>query len=350
MKLRRYAAALRAYLNGPGLVPSCGNSCPDFKVSRITGVTVRDSMRVRFHFLIGRLMQIRPRTWGALFSGLMLWNGCNFVAPAQASEGRHALAMHGEPALPEDFSHLPYADPAAPKGGRLIQGVLGTFDSLNPFIVRGIAPQSIRGYVVESLMTRGYDEPFTLYGLLARKVETDPQRSFVTFHLDPAAKFSDGKPVTAEDVLFSWQLLRDKGRPNHRIYYAKVAKAEAIGDRAVRFDLADSDDRELPLILGLMPVLARHAGNGMSPSCWQATSGGRWGRRPAPKSFRQARFRQSQTMAVIVLRMLSSRKMKPRRSGTSSSHFGEILQTAGDRGRSGSRLGSPYPVRRGLRA
>ena len=177
--------------------------------------------------------------------------------------------MHGEPALPEDFSHLPYADPAAPKGGRLIQGVLGTFDSLNPFIVRGIAPQSIRGYVVESLMTRGYDEPFTLYGLLARKVETDPQRSFVTFHLDPAAKFSDGKPVTAEDVLFSWQLLRDKGRPNHRIYYAKVAKAEAIGDRAVRFDLAGSDDRELPLILGLMPVLARHAVN---PATFEETS------------------------------------------------------------------------------
>jgi peptide/nickel transport system substrate-binding protein len=238
-------------------------------VSRITGVTVRDSMRVRFHLLVGRLMQIRPRTWGALFSGLMLWNGCNFVAPAQASERRHALAMHGEPALPEDFSHLPYADPAAPKGGRLIQGVLGTFDSLNPFIVRGIAPQSIRGYVVESLMTRGYDEPFTLYGLVARKVETDPERSFVTFHLDPAAKFSDGKPVTAEDVLFSWQLLRDKGRPNHRIYYAKVAKAEAIGNRAVRFDLAGSDDRELPLILGLMPVLARHAVN---PATFEETS------------------------------------------------------------------------------
>src|SRR6185369_14230725 len=158
---------------------------------------------------------------------------------------------------------------AAPKGGRLIQGVLGTFDSLNPFIVRGIAPQSIRGYVVESLMTRGYDEPFTLYGLLARKVETDPQRSFVTFHLDPAAKFSDGKPVTAEDVLFSWQLLRDKGRPNHRIYYAKVAKAEAIGDRAVRFDLAGSEDRELPLILGLMPVFAKHATN---PDTFEETS------------------------------------------------------------------------------
>ena len=87
-------------------------------------------------------------------------------------------------------------------------------------------------------MARGYDEPFTLYGLLARTVETDAERSYVTFTLNPAARFSDGRPVTPEDVIFSWQLLRDKGRPNHRTYYSKVAKAEAIGERAVRFDLA----------------------------------------------------------------------------------------------------------------
>jgi peptide/nickel transport system substrate-binding protein len=178
---------------------------------------------------------------------------------ALAGEARPAIAMHGAPAWPEGFARLPYADPSAPKGGRLVQGVLGTFDSLNPFIVKGIAPPSIRGYVVESLMARGYDEPFTLYGLIARRVETDAQRSYVTFYLDPAAKFSDGTPVTAEDVIFSWQLLRDKGRPNHRTYYAKVAKAEAIGEQAVRFDLSGSDDRELALILGLMPVLAKHA-------------------------------------------------------------------------------------------
>ena len=177
--------------------------------------------------------------------------------------------MHGEPALPAGFTRLPYADPAAPQGGRLVQGVLGTFDSLNPLIVKGIAPPSIRGYVVESLMARGYDEPFTLYGLIARSVETDAKRSYVTFNLDPAAKFSDGKPVTADDVIFSWQLLRDKGRPNHRLYYAKVAKAEAVGERAVRFDLAGSDDRELPLILGLMPVLAKHAVN---PETFEETS------------------------------------------------------------------------------
>jgi peptide/nickel transport system substrate-binding protein len=181
------------------------------------------------------------------------------VAPVEAAEARHAIAMHGEPALPADFTRLPYADPAAPQGGRLVHGVLGTFDSLNPFIVRGIAPSSVRGLVVEGLMARGYDEPFTLYGLIARSVETDARRTYVTFNLDPAARFSDGRPITPDDVIFSWQLLRDKGRPNHRTYYAKVARAEALGAHAVRFTFADGEDRELPLILGLMPVLARHA-------------------------------------------------------------------------------------------
>src|SRR6185436_11318834 len=165
--------------------------------------------------------------------------------PAFGEPGpRHAIAMHGEPALPAGFAHFPYANPAAAKGGRITQGVLGSFESLNPFIIRGLAPQGLRaplvsgsnivtGYVVESLMARSYDEPFTLYGLLARTVETDAQRSYVTFGLDPAARFSDGKPVTADDVVFSWQLLRDKGRPNHRIYYSKVAKAEALSERDV---------------------------------------------------------------------------------------------------------------------
>lgn len=188
------------------------------------------------------------------------------------AEPRHAIAMHGEPALPADFSHFRYADPAAPKGGRLIQGVLGTFESINPLIARGLVAQGMRaplvsnvnivaGQVVESLMARSYDEPFTLYGLVARTIDTDEMRSYVTFALDPVARFSDGKPVTPEDVIFSWQLLRGKGRPNHRFYYSKVAKAEVVGTHAVRFDLTGSNDRELPLILGLMPVLAKHTIN-----------------------------------------------------------------------------------------
>ncbi len=178
---------------------------------------------------------------------------------AGAGEAPHAIAMHGSPAWGPDFTHPAYANPQAPKGGRLTQGVLGTFDSLNPFIVQGIAAANIRSYVVESLLARGYDEPFTLYALLARSVETDDARTWVSFDIDPQARFSDGTPVTPDDVIFSWQLLRDHGRPNFRTYYVKVVKAEAVGARGVRFDLTGADDRELPLILGLMPVLARHA-------------------------------------------------------------------------------------------
>jgi len=186
------------------------------------------------------------------------------MGAARAAES-HAIAMHGTPAVPADFTHLPYFNPDPPKGGRLTWGILGTFDSLNPLIVRGIPVQQMRpysaerGYVTESLMARGENEPFTLYGLIAKTVETDDERTFVTFRLDPRAHFSDGKPITAEDVLFSWALLRDHGRPNHRQYYAKVAKAEALDPLTVRFDLAGANDRELPLILGLMPVLPKHA-------------------------------------------------------------------------------------------
>ena len=189
----------------------------------------------------------------ALFMTVMLHDS------GAAGEPRHAIAMHGEPAYGPGFTHFRYANPNAPKGGRLTQASVGSFDSLNPFIVRGSAFQPVRGNVVESLMARGMDEPFSLYGLIAESVETDAERSFVTFRIDPRARFSDGRPVTVEDVLFSWRLLRDKGRPNHRTYYAKVAKAEAIGERAVRFEFGTGGDRELPLILGLMPVLAKHA-------------------------------------------------------------------------------------------
>jgi peptide/nickel transport system substrate-binding protein len=185
-----------------------------------------------------------------------------------AAEPSHAIAMHGSPALPADFTAFPYVNPDAPKGGRLTEAVDGTFDSLNPFIINGLAPPEVRGYVIESLLTRGYDEPFTLYGLLAQSVETDPARSFVTFRLNPQARFSDGQAVTAEDVVFSWALLRDKGRPNFRTYYGKVARALALDAATVRFDL-DAPDRELPLILGLMPILPKHA---VDPAIFEQTT------------------------------------------------------------------------------
>ena len=210
-------------------------------------------------------IRLRVLLGAALALGVM-----PLAAPGEAKAAEsHALAMHGAPALPPGFAHMPYVNPDAPKGGRLIWGLLGTFDSLNPLIVRGIAVQQIRGYVIESLMARGNDEAFTLYGLLAKSVETDDARSYITFHLDPKARFADGKPVTAYDVLFSWELLRDKGRPNHRQYYSKVAKAEAPDPLTVRFDFGGGNDRELPLILGLMPVLPRHA---VDPATFEETT------------------------------------------------------------------------------
>jgi peptide/nickel transport system substrate-binding protein len=170
------------------------------------------------------------------------------------------LAMHGEPALPPDFAAFPYAEPAAPKGGRLRLGVQGTFDGFNPMIVKGVtAVQAVTGLVVEPLMRRSLDEPFTLYPLIAESVTVPDDRSWATFRLDPRARFSDGSPITSADIRFSFDLLRTRGRPNYRNSYDKVAKVETPDDRTIRFDLAGANDRELPLILGLMPVLARHA-------------------------------------------------------------------------------------------
>jgi peptide/nickel transport system substrate-binding protein len=208
-------------------------------------------------FRVTRRARLAARAMLFALAGFLFAAG---AAPDPAiAQPRHAIAMHGEPALTEGFSAFRYVNPDAPKGGRLVRGVLGTFDSLNPFIVKGLAPPELRGYVFESLMARGYDEPFTLYGLLARSVETNDERTYVTFDLDPKAAFADGAPVTAADVIFSWQLLRDHGRPNFRTYYVKVARATAMSERTVRFDLAADGDRELPLILGLMPILPRHA-------------------------------------------------------------------------------------------
>ena len=177
--------------------------------------------------------------------------------------------MHGEPAQPQGFTHFPYANPNAPKGGRLILAKRGSFDSLNPLIVKGVSAEGIREYVYESLLARAYDEPFSLYGLIAESVETPDDRSFVEFTLNPEAKFSDGKPITVDDVIFSFELLRDHGRPNHRSYYQKVSKVEKTGDRKVKFTFDASGDREMPLIMGLMPVLPRHL---IDPATFEKTS------------------------------------------------------------------------------
>lgn len=181
------------------------------------------------------------------------------VQAAPASAPRHGIAMHGAPALPRDFTHLPYANPNAPQGGRLTLGQQGTFDSLNPFLPRGVAPPGIRGYVYESLMARSEAEPFSLYGLLAASIEMPDDRSAITFNLRPSARFSDGKPVTAEDVAFSHRILKAHAVPFMRSHYAKATKVEVLGPHKIRFTFGGGGDREIPLILGLMPILPRHA-------------------------------------------------------------------------------------------
>jgi peptide/nickel transport system substrate-binding protein len=198
------------------------------------------------------LFRLRPHVFCAALALLS--------SMAAAGEIRHGLAMHGEPALAADFQHFPYADPSAPKGGRLVTAHQGTFDSLNPYPVKGVtASQGITNLMIEPLMRRSLDEPFTLYPLIARGYEMPEDRSSITFHLDPAARFADGAPLTAEDVRFTFDLLRTKGRPNFRNSFNKVSKVETPDPRTIRFDLAGANDRELPLILGLMPVLAKHA-------------------------------------------------------------------------------------------
>jgi peptide/nickel transport system substrate-binding protein len=191
-----------------------------------------------------------PFFW--LIVGLLLLPGSGRAEPASG------LAMHGEPREGAGFSHFSYVNPDAPKGGRATFAVQGTFDSLNPFIIKGVSADGLRDYLYESLLARAYDEPFTLYGLIAEAVETPPDRSWVEFTLNPKAKFSDGTPITVDDVIFSYAVLRDHGRPNHRSYYKKVTKVEKTGERKVRFTFDGSGDREMPLIMGLMPVLPHH--------------------------------------------------------------------------------------------
>jgi peptide/nickel transport system substrate-binding protein len=188
------------------------------------------------------------------FAGVLLaaglWTGLAVAEPG------HGIAMYGDPALPPDFVSLPYANPQAPKGGRIVQGEVGSFDSLNPHILKGRVPWQLGFLAHESLMGRSYDEPFTLYGLLAESIEVPEDRSWVEFTLRPEARFSDGSPVTVEDVLWSYETLGTVGHPRYHGSWAKIARAEAVGERGVRFTFSERDD-ELPLIMGMRPILKK---------------------------------------------------------------------------------------------
>ena len=191
---------------------------------------------------------------------------CLGFSGVRAADPHHGIAAHGEPALARDFAHFPYADPEAPKGGQIAYGVVGTFDNLNPFILksmrttaRGMWDPQFGNLTYESLMQRSRDEAFTLYGLLAESVEYDDARSYIQFNINPQARWSDGEPVTADDVVFTFELMRDKGRPPFATRLNLVSKMEKTGPLSVRFTMALDAGLEFPLLLGLSPVLPKHA-------------------------------------------------------------------------------------------
>ncbi len=209
------------------------------------------------------LQRVSIYSWtSSTFKGLIWLLALHLLtATATGAKPLHGIAMHGKLRYGVDFPYLDYVNPDAPKGGQIVFGVLGSFDSINPFIIKGVTAAGLRDYVFESLMGRALDEPFSLYGLLAQSIETPDDRSSVTFRLRPEARFSDGRPITINDVIFTHTLLRDRGRPNHRTYYSKVTKVERIGERGVKFTFTPERDREMPLIMGLMPILPAHVYN-----------------------------------------------------------------------------------------
>ncbi|MFL1465611.1 extracellular solute-binding protein [Marinobacter sp. HN1S83] len=185
--------------------------------------------------------------------------------PAQAADADtgHAIAMHGAPKYSEGFSHFDYVNPDAPKGGTLRMAVVANgYDSFNPFVIRGVAAAGVSSYLYDTLLESSDDEPFSAYGLIAESLETPEDRSYVIFNLREEARFQDGEPITAEDVRFSFETLTTEGHPFYRNYYADVTEVTVEDEHRVRFDFGDTNNRELPLILGQMPILPAHYWDG----------------------------------------------------------------------------------------
>ncbi len=205
----------------------------------------------------------------AIHMGLTILALCVFLLSPilnANAEPAHGIAMHGKPTLPPDYKHMPYVNPDAPKGGKIVHGVLGTYDSVNPFILKSLRTNArgtrdpLLGHLVfESLLFRSRDEPFTMYGLIAEFVEWPDDRSWIEFTLNPKAKWSDGKPITVDDVIFTFNLLAEKGKPRYARIAKKVAKLEQTGEHKVRFTFTQEADREFPMIIALSSVLPKHA-------------------------------------------------------------------------------------------
>lgn len=182
--------------------------------------------------------------------------GAQQGAPAGQSTVSHGVAIHGDLKYPPGFKHFDYVNPNAPKGGSVRLAWFGTYDSLNPFILRGVPAIGI-GSLYDTLLVQAADEPNSEYGLVAESVELPDDRSWIVFNLRPKARFHDGSAMTADDVLFSFEIIRAKGHPRLRLYYQSVEKVEKLDERRVKFTFKPGDNRELPVILGGLPVLSK---------------------------------------------------------------------------------------------
>jgi microcin C transport system substrate-binding protein len=189
-------------------------------------------------------------------AGLVLILVLAVAAIGASAEPRHGLSLFGDLKYPPNFTHFDYVNPDAPKGGTVKYAAIGTFDSLNPFTLKGQAAAGA-GMVFDTLMSSAADEPASEYGLIAESAEVAPDRSWVIYTIRPEARFHDGSKITPEDVIWTFDTLKAKGHPRYRLYYADVLKAEKIGDRAVKFTFRDGGNRELPTIVGELPVLSK---------------------------------------------------------------------------------------------
>ncbi|MBV1916192.1 MAG: extracellular solute-binding protein, partial [Pseudomonadales bacterium] len=192
----------------------------------------------------------------AIYSSITIADTAN----TQTIHKSHGIAMHGEPKYPAGFKHFEYVNPAAPKGGsvKLAVNSSGGFDSLNPFVLKGVSAAGIGGYLYETLTQKSDDEAFTQYGLIADWIEWPEDRSWVIYHINPKARFHDGHAIDAEDVIYTFELLTTKAHPFYASYYKNVKQVEAISKSSVKFSFEPGDNRELALIISQLPVLPKH--------------------------------------------------------------------------------------------
>ena len=215
-----------------------------------------------FFVIVVRMTYMKLYAWGFALFTLVICTSLPSFAQEMTATPRHGVAMHGDVKYGPDFAHFDYANPEAPKGGTLKLGTVGSFDSLHPFIIKGSSAAGLsflgNSHLYESLMEQSYDEPFSMYGLLAESIELPEDRSWVAFNLRPQATWHDGKPITSEDVVWTFNTLLEKGTPFYKAYYGDVKEVKATSETRILFTFNNTTNAELPLIISQLPVLPKH--------------------------------------------------------------------------------------------